>query len=310
MTDLDVAAKLGGAFPPIPTPFADDQSLDLDGLGTLVDRLADAGIPGLTLLGSSSEATYMTEDERARVFEAASRRADGRMVLVAGVIRHGTRQAVEEAKRYRELGAQTLMVALPQYYETPFSQIVEHFRAIRTEVGLPTLYYHYPKPTHLSLDPDAVAKLFAEVDLCGIKNSSLDTSDTLAQIEKIDRPVRMFSGQSFDYLACLQGGAVGTICPVAVIKPKTVIELKRAFDQGDETAATEAQNRIYSAAPFVMPEPGEGGGMVGVPHAGIKAALTAVGIFRSDRVRDPQPQMSAGRREEIRAMAGSQLELG
>lgn len=300
--------ELSDVFPVLPTPFFEDESLDLDSLGTLIDRVLEAGARGLTVLGSGAEAVYLTESERDAVLAYAVKRIDGRATVLSGVMRYGTHQAVEQGKRFRDLGADAIMVALPQYYVTPLSSVIGHYARFVREVGVPTLYYHYPKPTHLELGPEQVGKLFAEVDLVGIKNSAVDTSNVLAQIEAIGRPIRMFTGQSFDLLPCLRGGAVGSICPVATLMPRTARSIVAEHDAGKGDAAQEAQNRIFQAAPFVMPEPTDEG-LVAVPHAGVKEALATAGIIRSATIRAPQPSLSDERRRQIRQLVPTLLEL-
>jgi len=304
-----VIARLNGVFPVLPTPLMQDESLDLVSLGSLIDRLLAAGIRGLTLLGSSAESNYMTLEERRAVLKAAAEQVAGRATLLVGLIAFGTRAAVEEAKSLRDIGADALLVALPQYYRTPLGEVITHYRTLVDELKIPILYYHYPEPTHLRLTPAQVSKLFSEVELAGIKNSSLDTSDTLAQIKAIGRPIQMFTGSSFDALVCLNGGAVGSICPVATLMPKTALRLVELQRAGDLSGAQQQQNRFYTALPLVMPESVDDGPPVGVPHAGVKEALHSLGLIRSARVRDPQPVPSEARRAQIRELAPSLVEL-
>ena len=304
-----VVERLNGVFPVLPTPLTDDEAVDFESLGTLIDRVLGAGIRGLTLLGSSAESNYMTLEERRSVLKAASERVGGRATLLVGLIGFGTRAAVEEGKGLRDLGADALLVALPQYYRTPLGEVITHYRRLLDEVRIPVLYYHYPEPTHLRLTPEQVAKLFLEVELAGIKNSSLDTSDTLAQLQAIGRPIQMFTGSSFDCLRCLNGGASGSICPVATLMPKTALRLVELQRAGDQTGAQELQNQFYKALPLVMPESVDEGPPVGVPHAGVKEALFSLGLIRSARVRDPQPAPSEARRAQIRELAPSLVEL-
>jgi dihydrodipicolinate synthase/N-acetylneuraminate lyase len=186
--------------------------------------------------------------------------------------------------------------------------VIRHFAAVAA-VGLPTLYYHYPQTTGLRLTPAEVGVLFREVDLCGIKNSSLDTADTLAQIAAVGRPIRMFTGHSFDFLACLRGGAAGSVCPVALLLPRSAVEVARAHAAGDAARADAAQQRFFRALPFVMPEP-SAAGPIGVPHAGVKEALAALGLIRCAEVRAPQPPLSAQRREQIHREARAVVEIG
>ena len=41
-----------GVFPVVPTPLGEDESLDLEGLASLVDHYARAGCHGVVVLGS------------------------------------------------------------------------------------------------------------------------------------------------------------------------------------------------------------------------------------------------------------------
>jgi len=297
-----IVARLGGSFPAVVTPFHDDESLDLESLATLLEWLFARDMRGFTLLGSSAENTYLTAEERTRIVQCAKRLLGDRVTLLVGVILFGTRAAVEEGKRLRDCGADALMVALPQYYVTPLAEVVAHYGAIVRDVGLPVVYYHYPDPTHLRLTPEEVARLFAEVDLCGIKNSNLDIGDLKAQLGAIERPIRMFAGQSFSFLEALKSRAVGAICPVACLMPKTSVALHSAFEAGDLARAKELQSALFRALPAVMPEAGPAG-PVGVPHAGVKEALVTAGILRSAKVRLPQPGLSDGKRLEVRDLA-------
>ena len=168
--------------------------------------------------------------------------------------------------------------------------------------------------TKVGLEPwgryaSGVAELFAAVDLCGIKNSSLDTQNTLAQIAAIKRPIRMFTGHSFDFLKCLDGGAAGGICPIATLMPKTALALYGAHKRGDRAAAEAAQKHFYDALGIVLQEKTAAGEAWGTPHGGVKAALAAIGVIESARMRDPQPMPTDAKRREIAEIAAKVSEL-
>jgi dihydrodipicolinate synthase/N-acetylneuraminate lyase len=302
-----VADRLFGAFPVIPTPFNDDQSLDMDGLGEIIDRMLAYDVRALMLLGSQSEVTYLTDDEQCRVVEFAKQRAGTRALILAGLVQSGTAAAVEHGKRIRDLGADALVVALPQQYETPFPMVVTHFSAVVRDVGLPTLYYHYPEPTHLRLTPERIGVLFGEAALVGIQNGALDTDDVLAQIREVGRPIAVFSGSSFDCLACLDGGAAGSICPEIVLMPKTALRLVSAHRSALTPEAEALQNHLLEASPIVSPRAADG--PVFVPHAGVKEALVAAKVIRSATVRAPQPGVPEARLARIRELAARLVEL-
>ena len=303
-----VADRLTGAFPVVPTPFHEDQTLDLDGLGEVVDRLLAAGIRGLTVLGSGSESVYLTDEERLAVVEHTARRVAGRATIVAGLIQFGTQVATDQGKRFRDLGADALLLGLPQPYDMPLVQVIAHFTAVVRDVKLPTLYYHAPKPGHLRLAPEQVGTLFGEVSLVGIENASKgSSSDVRAQIRAVGRPIAMFTAHSADCLDCLTEGGVGAMCPVTVLMPKTILKLVGEHRIGNDEAAKAAQERLLLATPIIALDPGETS--PAAEHWGIKEALVAAGILQSGTVRQPQTGLSPERRARIRSIATDLVEL-
>lgn len=307
-----------GIFPVIPTPFTATGGVDFEGLRRILERTTTAGVDGLMLLGSGSESAYLTETEREQIVRF-SRERSGALTNVVGVIAFGTEQAVTEAKRFRDLGADALLLALPQYYRTPFDAIVSHCEAVVDAVDIPVLYYHYPETTHLRLSPSEVGFLFSRVALAGIKESGLSTPELRRHLRRIRRPVSLFSGQSFNLLSALRTGAAGAICPVPLLMPKTALELLRAAKAGDGKLARAAQARLLEALPLVsgataparivkgivriaietgIPLPQK----ISLPHAGIKEALNALGVIACADVRAPQASLSDAQRRRVRGL--------
>src|SRR5256885_15765289 len=76
----------GGASPPIPTFFDENEDLDLATLREHLTRLKAAGITGFVALGSNGEAGHLDRGERHAVIAGAraTAGADGRGVGGAG----------------------------------------------------------------------------------------------------------------------------------------------------------------------------------------------------------------------------------
>jgi 4-hydroxy-tetrahydrodipicolinate synthase len=108
----------------------------------LADRMIDAGVDGLVVLGLASEAWSVTESERDHVVGIAVAACAGRVPLVVG-IDGTTRVAVERGRRARSLGAAGLMV-LPPRQAVGRSALVAHFSAVADAGGLPVLVQDSP----------------------------------------------------------------------------------------------------------------------------------------------------------------------
>ncbi len=302
------ADRLTGTYPVLPTPLNEDETLDLDGLGEIIERELARGIRGLTVLGTFAEVPYLTDDECSRVVEHAVKHAAGRARIIAGLYQAGTSAAVAQGKRFRDLGADALLLALPTYHGAALEQVITHFTAVVRDVGLPTLYGHQPGPTHLPLTLEDVGSLFREVALVGMQLVAPGPEDFNAVLREIGRPISLFAGQSTHALACVVAGGVGIMCPLGALLPVTSNRLLAEHAADHDAGAIAAQARLREASPFVSPE-GSLHGVVGVQHSGVKEALVATGVIRSAVVRHPQPRVSERRRAEIRRIAPALVEL-
>ncbi len=314
---------LRGAFPVLPTPLDATGGLDLESLRSLVERLSDRQISGLTVLGSGGETAYLTLTEREELLRTVRSTAPDSFRLIVGLVCFGTVQAVEEARRMAAAGADALLVALPQYYATPIDAIIGHYDAITAAVEIPILYYHFPTVTHLRISQDDFVRLAERVPIAGTKESGLSTPELRRRLAKAPRPLSIFTGISFNALDALDAGAVGVICPVGVLMPDTTAQLLAAHAAGDRDQASAAQERLRRAIPLMggggLPDAAARLLMLGalrrairlpqreLPHAGIKHALSALGMIARDSMRSPQVGLTASRRARV-AELGRELE--
>jgi dihydrodipicolinate synthase/N-acetylneuraminate lyase len=316
---------LRGAFPVLPTPLTAIGGLDLGSMKSLVERLRDHQLAGLTVLGSGGELPYLTLSEREDVVRAVRAAAPESFCLIVGLACFGTVQAVDEARRMVAAGADALAVALPQYYPTPIDGIIGHYDAIAGAVEIPILYYHFPSVTHLRISQDDFVRLAERVPIAGTKESGLSTPELRRRVAKAPRPLSIFTGISFNMLDALNVGAAGVICPVGVLMPDTTAQLLLAHATAARDQASTAQERLRRAIPLMG-----GGGLPEavarfvflnavrraiplpqreLPHAGIKSALAALGVITSDSVRPPQVGLTAGRRARVAELARELQEL-
>src|SRR3954463_10838761 len=106
-----------GLFPPLVTPFTEDDRVDLDALEGLAAQVIDDGAAGIVALATTGEATSLTAEERdAAVATCAAVCADKHALLIVGAGTNDTRTTLErhEALAHRPGGAAALAVG-PSY---------------------------------------------------------------------------------------------------------------------------------------------------------------------------------------------------
>ena len=130
-----------------------------DVLGRLASDLVEAGVHGLTPLGSTGEFAYLNRGQREDVVQATIEAAGKRVPVIAGVASTVTADAVEQAKAYQKLGADGILAILEAYFPLKDAQIESYFRAIADAVDIPVVLYTNPQFQRSDLSLDVIARL-------------------------------------------------------------------------------------------------------------------------------------------------------
>ena len=93
------------------TPADEHGRVDTETLARLVERLCEAGVDAIGLLGSTGIYAYLSREERRRAVEAASECVRGRVPLVVGVGTLRTDHAMDLARDAETAGADALLMA-------------------------------------------------------------------------------------------------------------------------------------------------------------------------------------------------------
>src|SRR3970040_1735409 len=96
--------RFRGVFPYLVSPIDERGRVKDVVLTRLVDDLIDAGVHGLTPLGSTGEFAYLNREQRRRIVEVVVQATRRRVPVVAGVAATTIADAVEHVGGYRARG--------------------------------------------------------------------------------------------------------------------------------------------------------------------------------------------------------------
>ena len=161
-----------GVFPAAVTLFHDDQAIDREATLAHVDRLVDAGVHGLILLGTVGENCSIEPVEKRELLKAAVDRVGGRVPVLSGVAEYTTALACRMAEDAREIGVDGLMVLPGMVYHSDARETMTHFRAVARAADLPIMCYNNPPSYRVDITPAMFAELADEPNLVAIKESS------------------------------------------------------------------------------------------------------------------------------------------
>ena len=119
-----------GVFPAATTQFQPDQSLDLPATMAHIDKMIEAGIHGLIMLGTVGENCSLLVRREARGLACDGRHVGGRVPVLSGVAECSTALACRFAADAQKIGVDGLMVLPAMVYKSDPRETIAHFRAV------------------------------------------------------------------------------------------------------------------------------------------------------------------------------------
>ena len=262
--------KLSGVFAPLPTPFGDDDRVDVGRLRTAVAWWVAGPLTGFVVLGSTGEAVLMDDDECDRVVEETRVLVPRHRPLIAGTGRESTRAAIRAAKRAAALGADAVLVRTPAFFKSQMTgdAFERHYMAIADASPVPVLLYNFTALTGVNLTPATVARLAAHPNIAGMKESGSDISQIADLVASTPPAFSVFAGSGSTFFAALCVGVAGGILALAALLPEPCVRLLELTQSKRYEDARALQRRMMPIARLISTAHG-------VP--GLKAALRIVG---------------------------------
>jgi len=264
--------RLGGIMPALATPLKEDETVDEAGLRRLLRWVLDGGVHGVVVLGSAGEFAALTDAEKRRAIQIVVSEVGGQVPVIAGTGEPGTKRALEMTRMAAKLGVDAAMVVPPYYNPLRKPAVLEYYRTLAAEAGLPIILYNIPGCTKVTLDLDVVGELSREKGIVGIKDSSGNFGYFQRLVETVgSESFGIVTGSDHLLFAGLMVGSDGSIGPGANIAPQWFVGLWEAVKEARFDEAWELERQIMSL----------GGSLYRLArgfHAGIKAALAALGI--------------------------------
>jgi 4-hydroxy-tetrahydrodipicolinate synthase len=280
-----------GVYPYLVSPVDVQGRVKVDVLGKLCDDLIDAGVHGLTPLGSTGEFAYLNRAQKEAVVRATIEAAGKRVPVVAGVASTATADAVEQANAWQQLGADGILAILEAYFPLKEAQVESYFRAIADAVDVPVVLYTNPNFQRSDLTLDVIARLSAHPRIGYIKDASSNTGRLLSIMNRVP-DMKVFSASAHIPAAVMLIGGVGWMAGPACLVPRESVQLYDLAQAGRWAEAMALQRELWrineAFARFNL-------------AACVKAGLEIQGYAVGDPL-PPQTPLSAAERGQVEAI--------
>ena len=161
-----------GACVAIVTPFTDDNKVDFDQFGQLIERQIAAGTDAICVCGTTGESATMSLEEHMETVEYCIKKVAGRVKVIAGAGSNDTAAALMLSQHAEAAGADALLLVTPYYNKATQMGLIKHYEYIADRVHTPIILYNVPSRTGCSFTAATYQQLAKHPNICGVKEAS------------------------------------------------------------------------------------------------------------------------------------------
>ena len=285
-------SKLSGYAPALPTPFGNDDNIDVAAFEQFCDRQIRAGATALVVCGTTGESPTIRPAEHSTLIQIAAAVARGRVPVIAGAGSNSTAHAIELTRDAEAAGANAILSVVPYYNKPTQAGLYEHFRAIAQSSGLPMILYDVPSRTVCGLADETIARLAELPNIIGLKDATGDVTRPTRLRSLLGPDFRLLTGDDATALAFLSQGGNGCISVTSNVAPGLCRNMFLAFRQGQIASAQRWAVPVAKLTTVLFRE---------TSPAPLKYALSLLGLM-SPKLRLPLVELTSQSKAEIAAV--------
>ena len=274
-----------GCWPVAPTPFKENEDLDLEGMKRVLDCMIDQKVDGICILANYSEQFLLSDDEREILTKLCIEHVAGKVPIIVTVSHFSTDIAFKRAKLAKDVGANMVMM-MPPYHGALLKgnadQTFEQFRKV-SEAGITIMVQDAPL-SGVDLSVDLLVKMAKEIE--HVKCFKIECAQAANKLRAlIDKGGSAIEGpfdgeEGITLFADLEAGAKGNMS--SAMLPDLIGPLVKNYITGNKKEAETEYNRVL---PLINYENRQ---------CGFRAAKTVFkegGVIKSDVCRHPIPSL-------------------
>ncbi|MCK9156160.1 MAG: 4-hydroxy-tetrahydrodipicolinate synthase [Paludibacteraceae bacterium] len=255
------------------TPFKEDESVDYDALGRLLDYQLQNNIDYLVVMGTTGEAATLNEEEKSSVRKFVLSRVNGRVPIVLGVGGNNTKAVVEALKNDDMEGVDAILSVVPYYNKPSQEGIFQHYSVIAEASKVPVILYNVPGRTGVNMTAETTLRLANKYDnIIAIKEASGNIVQVNNIIKNKPKDFMVISGDDGITYPLMTMGAVGVISVIGNAFPKEFGKMVRLALAGDYQSAREIHQHFTDLFDLLFVD--------GNP-AGVKCMLSIMGYIEN-----------------------------
>ena len=286
-----------GAGVAIVTPFTQDDKVNFEELGKMIDFQIAGGTDAIIICGTTGESSTLTHEEHDACIKFAVEHTAGRVPVIAGTGSNSTAEAIRLSTHAQNNGADALLLVTPYYNKATQKGLIQHYTAIANSVDLPIILYNVPSRTGVNILPQTAVTLAKNVkNIVAVKEASGNISQVAELAALADGCIDIYSGNDDQVVPLLSLGGVGVISVLSNVMPTLTHDMVMSYLNGDVKLSRQLQLSVMNLNKALFCE---------VNPIPVKEALNMMG-WNAGAVRSPlcemEPQHKELLRKELAAM--------
>ncbi|MDO5014980.1 MAG: 4-hydroxy-tetrahydrodipicolinate synthase [Clostridia bacterium] len=230
-----------GAGVALVTPFNDDDTINFDKLGELIEFQIQNKTDAIIVCGTTGESAALNHEEHSEVIKYAVKKIAGRVPVIAGTGSNDTRYCLKLCKEAENAGVDAFLMVTPYYNKTSQDGLFEHYKYISDNTNTPMIIYNVPSRTGLDIKPETYYRLSKLENVVAIKEANGDISALSKTIALCKDNLDYYSGNDDQIVPFLSLGAKGVISVMSNILPSQTHKIVEDYLNGDVKSARDAQ---------------------------------------------------------------------
>ena len=282
--------NLSGTGVALVTPFKNG-AIDFNALDLLIERVIHGGVEYIISLGTTGEATSLSDIEQKAIILHTIEVVNGRVPIIAGQFGGNNTEVLrEKLASFDPEGISAILSSSPAYVKPSQEGIYRHYMVLAEASPLPLIVYNVPGRTASNVSATTIIRLANDSDkIIGVKDASADLFQAAATAKGIPQDFYLLSGDDPTALAFISNGGRGVISVIANVFPGAFSSMVRAALQGEWSVARNLHYKMLELHHWLYIE--------GNP-VGIKEALCYSGVSDAE-VRLPLVGMSDSNKKKL-----------
>ena len=288
-----------GCWPVAPTPFKENEDLDLEGMKRVLDCMIDQKVDGICILANYSEQFLLSDDEREILTKLCIEHVAGKVPIIVTISHFSTDIAFKRAKLAKDVGANMVMM-MPPYHGALLKgnadQTFEQFRKV-SEAEITIMVQDAPL-SGVDLSVDLLVKMAKEIE--HVKCFKIECAQAANKLRAlIDKGGSAIEGpfdgeEGITLFADLEAGAKGNMS--SAMLPDLIGPLVKNYITGNKKEAENEYNRVL---PLINYENRQCG------FRATKTVFKEGGVIKSDVCRHPIPNLDENTKKGLLDLANN-----